>query len=66
MGCASVTLDGKEKTATALRVLTPACPVLVSCAAAGVSAIVGFAFALSLVPTEPPVRNVPPALTPAH
>lgn len=66
MGCASVTQDGKEKTATAPHAQTPACPALVSCAAAGVSVIVEFAFALSPVLTEPPVRNAPPALTPAR
>lgn len=66
VGCAIVTQDGKEKTATAPRAQTPACPAVVSCAAAGVSVIVEFAFALSLVPTEPPVRNAPPALMPAR
>lgn len=62
---ASVMLAGKEKTATARHGQTPACPALGCCAAAGATVSVGSVSALSLVPTDLPVRNVPPVLIPA-
>lgn len=62
---ASVTLAGKGRTVTALRVRTRACPASVCCAAAAGTASAEFVSALNLVPTAPPVRNVPPVLIPA-
>ncbi len=62
---ASAMLAGREKTVTAPHARTPACPASACCAAAGVTASVGFVSALNLVPTELPVKNAPPALIPA-
>lgn len=61
-----VTLAGKVKTVTAARAQTRACPASVCCAAAGATVSVGLASALSLEPTELPVKNAPPAQTPAR
>lgn len=58
-------LAGKEKTVTAPRAQTPACPASACCAAAGETASVGFVSALNPVPTELPARSAPPALIPA-
>lgn len=65
VGSASVMRAGKEKTVTAPRAQTPACPASACCVVAGVSASVGFVSARSLVPTELPVRNAPPVPIPA-
>lgn len=65
MASASVTPAGKEKTVTAPRASTPACPLSACCAAAGVTASVGFVSALSLGLMEIPVRNAPRVLIPA-
>lgn len=62
---ASVTLAGQEKTATAPQSQSPAHPATTCCAAAGVTAIVGFVNALSLALMETPVRNALPVLIPA-
>lgn len=59
---ASVMLAGKEKTVTVPHALTPACPTLACCAAAGATASVESVSVPSLVPTELPVRNAPPVL----
>lgn len=65
VGSASVILAGKEKTVTAAHAQTPACPASACSAAAGVTVSVECVIALSLVPTEPPVKNAPPVLIPA-
>lgn len=65
VGSASVMQAGKEKTVTAPRAQTPACPASACCAVAGGTASVGFVSALNLVPTELPVRNAPPVPIPA-
>lgn len=61
-----VMLAGKVRTATAAPAQTPACPALAFCAVAGATVSVGFASALSLGPTELPVKNAPPVQTPAQ
>lgn len=58
-----VMLAGKVKTVTAAPEQTPACPASACCAAAGATVSVGFVNALSLEPTEPPVKNAPPVQT---
>lgn len=61
-----VMLAGKVKTVTAAPAHTPACPASACCAAAGAAVSVGFVSALSLEPTELPVKSAPPVQTPAQ
>lgn len=57
---------GKVKTVTAPPAQTPACPASACCAAAAAAVSVGFVSALSLEPTELPVKSAPPVQTPAQ
>lgn len=60
---ACVTPAGKVKTVTAPPAQTPACPASACCAAAAAAVSVGFVSALSLEPTELPVKSAPPVQT---
>ena len=61
-----VTLAGKVKIVTVAPAQTPACPASGCCAAGGAAVSVGFVSALSLEPTELPVKSAQPVQTPAQ
>lgn len=65
VGIACVILTGLATTVTVPHALTPACPATGCCAAAGASVNVAVVSASSRDLMGTPVRNVPPARTPA-